>query len=233
MNSDAPNYHGYRNVIDDKRGPLMGNRSRKALGPKRPGQTILVRRRRKATGTPWIRIPGWSAFCSQTAVGRTRTVRNDRTRKRLTDQAHVEQGANGGDMRVADASPSAGLASLESAVREASQDAANQLASFVQEIRQAATEQHATEIAQLANRHGEELQRVRETVEAEVTARVKHAEDERHTVEIARLREELEQRHVDELHRAQDAVLNSFKELTGAIHGVCKSPQGQDEEATC
>ena len=47
--------------------------------------------------------------------------------------------------------------------------------------------------------------------------RIRQEEAERHTAELARVREELERQYSDNLQRAQTAVVESFKELTGSI----------------
>ena len=47
--------------------------------------------------------------------------------------------------------------------------------------------------------------------------RVRQEEAERHTTELARVREELERQHADDLQRAQAAVVESFKALTGSV----------------
>ena len=47
--------------------------------------------------------------------------------------------------------------------------------------------------------------------------RVRQEEAERHTAELARVREELERQHADDLERAQAAVVESFKALTGSV----------------
>ena len=97
---------------------------------------------------------------------------------------------------------------------EARKEAERHLASVVEKMRKAAAEKHAGEVAQLTDRHVKELQQTRETIEAEVTKRVRQEESQRHTVAVARMREELERRYADDLQSAQAAVVDSFKSLT-------------------
>ena len=102
---------------------------------------------------------------------------------------------------------------FRAAVSEARKEAEKQLASVVEKIRKAAAEEHAGEVAQIADRHAQELQQTRETIEAEVTKRVRQEESQRHAADVARLREEFEQRYADDLQGAQAAVVDSFKSL--------------------
>jgi hypothetical protein len=126
-----------------------------------------------------------------------------------TDAAEVssvEGGDQGGQLEA--------VAAFQDAVSEACVEAKTQLASVVATVREAAAEEHAAEISQIADRHAEELRQTRETVEAEVTRRVLEEESLRHAAELARLRDELERRYADDLRKAQSAVIDSLKGIT-------------------
>lgn len=114
-------------------------------------------------------------------------------------------------------SPRPAVTALLDTVSEASNEVRVQLTAAVQEMKKAAAEQHSAEIKALEQRHTEELQKVRATVEAEVAERVRREEAERWTAEAGRLREQLEKRYADELRGAQTAVVDSVRGLTGHV----------------
>ena len=124
-----------------------------------------------------------------------------------------------GDDDLDSADSKAAVAAFHAAVSEARKDAEAQLAEGVEKMRKAVVEEHAAEIARLADRHAEELEQTRETTEAEVSQRVREEESQRHALEIVQVREHLTRRYTDNLQRAQAAVVDSFKGLTSNISG--------------
>ena len=114
----------------------------------------------------------------------------------------------------------AAVVAFRAAVSEARAEAEHQLVSAVQGIRKTAAEKHSAELAGIADRHAKELQRTRETIEAEVTKRVREEESQRHAAEVARIREEFERRNAADLQVAQTAAVESFKSLTTNFSGT-------------
>ena len=102
----------------------------------------------------------------------------------------------------------AAVVAFRAAVSEARAEAEHQRVSAVQGIRKTAAEKHSAELAGIADRHAKELQRTRETIEAEVTKRVR------------RIREEFERRNAADLQVAQTAAVESFKSLTTNFSGT-------------
>ena len=123
--------------------------------------------------------------------------------------ALVADTANGNE-----AGQRAEVVAFRAALSEARKQAETQLASVVEAMKKAAAEERAGEVAQIADRYASELQQTKETIEAEVTKRVRQEESQRHAAEIARMREEFERRYADDLEDAQAAVVDSFKSLT-------------------
>ena len=135
------------------------------------------------------------------------------------EKSPVDTGVLRADIANEEAGQRAEVIAFRAAVSEARQEAEKQLASVVERIRKAAAEEHAGEVAQIADRHAQELQQCRETIEAEVTKRVRQEESQRHAAEIARLREEFERRYADDLQGAQAAVVDSFRSLMANFPG--------------
>ena len=132
-----------------------------------------------------------------------------------SDEAGLDADRETGDH----AGSQAAVAAFHVAVSEARKDAEAQLASAAERMRKSVVEEHAAEIGRLAERHAKELEQTHETTEAEVAQRVREEESQRLALEIARVRDELEQRYADDLQRAQAAVVDSFKGLTTSISG--------------
>ena len=155
----------------------------------------------------------------------TEQVRDAAGHKRPSEESREEDAAADPGVLRSDianedqAGQRAEVIAFRAAVSEARQEAEKQLASVVEKTRKVAAEEHADEVAQIADRHAQELQQIRETIEAEVTKRVRHEESQRHAAEVARMREEFERRYADDLQGAQAAVVDSFKSLTANFPG--------------
>ena len=138
------------------------------------------------------------------------------------DESSVQATASVADIPAAASDPDqagqrVAVTAFQAAVSEAQQEAERQLAAIVERVRRAAAEQHTADIFQITGRHAEELRQIRETVETEVTERVRQEETTRHAAELARMSAELERQHADDLQRARSAAVDSFKALTSSI----------------
>lgn len=109
------------------------------------------------------------------------------------------------------------LAALMTTVTEASREVTTQLTAAVHEMRRAAAERHAADIAALERKHAAELEALKETLERDVADRVRQEETQRRSDAIRQLRDELEQHHAEELARVRAAVIDSFNGLTGEL----------------
>ena len=176
---------------------------------------------------PWktsVRPPGSASGSRIETDGLSGFQPEGATEERARDMAKSEEPTD--EVPAADigsedqAGQRAAVVTFRAAVSEARAEAEHQLVSAVQGIRKTAAEKHSAELARIADRHAKELQRTRETIEADVTKRVREEESQRHAAEVARIREEFERRNAADLQVAQTTAVESFKSLTTNFSGT-------------